>query len=57
MRRFILIGICLCASMILFSQQSFAATLIDMSPSVFASTFEQTGTWSIRLVLSQYKLA
>ena len=47
MRRFILIGICLCTFVILFSQQSFAATLIDMSPSVFANTFEQTGSWSI----------
>jgi hypothetical protein len=31
----------------LFSQQSFAATLVDMSPSVFVSNVEQTGNWMI----------
>ena len=45
MKKFILIIICLCGSVIFFSQQSVAGPVV-MSPSVFASTFEQTGSWS-----------
>ena len=43
MRRFILIGICICASVFLFSQQSFA----NLHPVADISTiFEQTGSWA-----------
>lgn len=46
MRKFLLIKIYLCVSVVLFSQQAFAA-LVDMSPSEFVSAVEQTGTWSL----------
>ena len=44
MKKFILIMICFCGSVIFFSQQSVAGPVV-MSPSVFASTFNQTGYW------------
>jgi hypothetical protein len=56
MRKFLLIKICLCVSVVLFSQQAFAF-LVDMTPSEFASAVEQTGTWSINSGTSNYQSA
>jgi hypothetical protein len=43
MRRFLLIGICLCAFVFIFSQQSFA----DLQPLPDLSSMEQTGVWNV----------